>query len=477
MKQEVLRYENIHCSDYGKSCMNGVFFRAFEGEVCGVMVNNMREKEYFLQLLQGTMKATFGWTFFEENKVTSAKGQEFMLQQIAFVSKEQAIFRELSVAENIFVANGTVLWWQSVHDLCKDAKSLLDSLEVHISPDKKAYMLDVGEMKQVELLRSYVAKRKIVVISDIGIVMTEKQIEEFFQLVGQLKRRGMTFIYLSNGATRLFRYADEITVIKDGRTIGYMQREHYSRSTVYTQLYGEKKKSGRLENTWVEHIQEKKKVMECKAISLWNLPELNFSLCAGEIVNILDLVSSDCSKILEILQGESRIKSGQIYMNQREYSLGSIHKTIRNGVAFIEAKPLEQMVFMEMTVLDNLIFMLYYKKRGVFARKKKYKKVVENLLSGVFTEDELKSKVYAVSQECRLKLLYYRWILVRPKVLVCVRPFASVDFQMRQLTVDLIHEVSRTGIAVIIVTTQVSEAYTMKGHVITLNNDKVDQED
>lgn len=475
MKHEVLRYENIYCKEYGKYCMEGLFIRAFEGEVCGVMLSNMREKEYFLQLLQGTMKAISGMTYFEENKITSDKGQDYMKRHIAFIGKSLAIFRELSVAENIFVANGTVLWWNNVRKLCHDASLLLNSLGVNISPEKKAFVLDVGEMKQVELLRAYVAKRKIVVISDVSTMMTEMQLEQFWHLVFQLKKRGMTFIYLSNGSSRLFQCADDITIIKDGRTIGYMQREHYSRSEIYTQLFGETKKNGFLENTWSENATKKGFVFECKKESKRNLPPIHLSVCAGEILNILDLISPDCNNVVEILQGECKLDEELVSRNPKESSYESIYQSIRNGIAFIEARPIEQMVFMEMSVLDNLILMLSYKKNGVFTRKK-YKKAVEHLMEGIFTEEELRSKVYAVSQECRLRLLYYRWILVRPKVLVCVRPFSSVDFQMKQLTVDLIQKVSKAEIAVIIVTTQMVEAYTMKGKVMTLSNYKKEKE-
>ena len=93
-----------------------------------------------------------------------------------------------------------------------------------------------------------------------------------------------------------------------------------------------------------------------------------------------------------------------------------------------------------------------------------------HLMEGIFTEEELMKKTYTVSDECKLKLLYYRWIFVRPKVLVCIKPFSSVDFQMRQITINLLKEVLKSGIAVIIITNQIAEAYTMEGKNVTFHN-------
>jgi len=469
MKKELIRYENIHCSMDGQTYLNGLFFRAFEGEICCVIVNNTIEKKYFLQLLYGNLKPGYGWSYYKGEKIVSSRIQEQMLKQTAFIGRNKGIFSELSVAENIFVASGRVPFWKRVNPLCRHATKLLKDWDISIPLLTKAHMLDPGMQKQAELLRAYVSGCNLAVITDIEMIMTEEQLKNFFLLVTKLKDRGMTFLYIVNSSTKLYKYADEITIIKSGRTIGHMNREDFSKFQTYMELFEKTRKNTLKKNDLSQKQIDKRTVLEFRNVKLHDLPVLNLSLNAGEVLNILDLDSAECRNILPILQGECGFEAGKILLNGREYSFQSVHQSIKDGIAFIEARPMEEMLFADMTILDHMTFMIQQSKKKFFLRKK-YRKMTQNLLEGIFSEEELMKKAYTVSDECKLKLLYYRWIFVRPQVLVCIKPFSSVDFQMRQITINLLKEVLKTGISVIIITNQITEAYTMEGKNITFHN-------
>lgn len=469
MKKELLRYENIHCSMDGQICFNGLFFRAFEGQICCVIVNNAIEKKHFLQLLYGALKPDYGWTYYKGKKIGSFKTREQMLKQIAFIGRNKGIFSALSVAENIFVASGRVPFWKRVNPLCRHAPSLLEELDITIPLLDKAHMLDQGMQKQAELLRAFFSGCHLAVITDVEIIMTEDQLKNFFHLVTKLKARGMSFLYVVNSSTKLYEYADEITIIKKGRTIGHMYRDELSKFQTYMELFEKSPPNTLGRNDRSQKRIDKKRVLEFRDVKLPELPVLNLSLNAGEVLNILDLDSTECRNILPILQGEWGFEAGRILLSGKEYSFQSVHQSIRDGIAFIEARPVEEMLFADMTVLDHMTFMIQRNKKKYVLRKK-YRKMTQNLLEGIFSEDELMQKIHMTSDECKLKLLYYRWMFVRPLVLVCIKPFSSVDFQMRQITINLLKEVLNAGIAVIIITNQRAEAYTMEGKNITFHN-------
>ncbi len=472
MKHELIRYENIHCSIEGQTCFNGLYFRAFMGEICCVMVNNGIEKEYFLQLLHGSLKPVYGWTYYKGKKIASPRIQVQMQKQIAFIGRNKGVFSALSVAENIFVANGRVSFWKPVDTLCRQAPGLFNDLEIYIPLLDHAHLLDPGMQKQAELIRAYVSGCHLAVITDIEMMMTEEQLEHFFILVKKLKVRGMTFLYIVNSSTKLYEHADEITIIKNGRTIGHVNQEDFSKFQTYMELFEKTRKSMVKKNNLSQKYMDKKTVLEFRDVKLPDLPVLNLSLSAGDVLNILDLDSTECRNILPILQGECGFESGKILLDGNEYSFQSIHQSIRDGIAFIEARPMEEMLFADMTVLDHMTFMIQHNKKKYLLRKK-YRKMTMHLMEGIFSEEELMKKTYMVNEECKLKLLYYRWIFVRPKVLVCIKPFSSVDFQMRQITINLLKEALKSGIAVIIITNQIAEAYTMEGKNITFHNGTV----
>lgn len=472
MKKELLRYQNIHCAMDGQTCFNGLFFQAFKGQICCVIVNNTIEKNNFLQLLQGNLNPDYGWTYYMGKIVASFKTREQMQKQIAFIGRNKGIFSALSVAENIFVASGRIPFWKRVNPLCRPAPGLFDELDITIPLLGKAHMLDYGMQKQAELLRAFFSGCQLAVITDIEIIMTEDQLKNFFNLVTRLKTRGMSVIYVVNSSTKLYEYADEISFIKNGRAIGHMYREEFGKFQTYRKLFEKSQKNILGNNDLLQKKINKKTVLEFRDVKLPNLPVLNLTLKAGEVLNILDLDSTECRNILPILQGEWGFEAGSILLNGKEYFFRSVHQSIRDGIAFIEARPVEEMLFADMTVLDHMTFMIQRNKKKHFLRKK-YRKMTRNLLEGIFSEEELMKKTHMLSDECKLKLLYYRWILVHPQVLVCIKPFSSVDFQMRQVAINLLKEVLKSGIAVIIITNQSAEAYTIKGKNITFHSDTI----
>ncbi len=477
MKNEILRFENVHCMMERRQCINGLFLDLFDAEICGIMVDNIREREYILQLLRGELSPYYGWMYYDGNKVTSKRALDLMASKIAFINASEAIYGHLSVEENIYVARRNVEWYEPVNRLCRDAQEKLDDLSLSLKCDKKGYLLGAGEAKQVELLRAFESGCRIAVISEIEQVVTDVQLESFFELVETLRGRGMSFLYFSTSTSRLFRYADRITVVKKGRTVGFVDRENFARSSLYMRLYG--KKAGISEDASLRSLTpaaDGHDVLRFVRMKINGLPPIDLSLKAGELLNVFDADYANFHNLVEVLEGEHLPETGHFLLKGVRYSSRNMEHAIRQGIGFIEGKSMERMLFMDLSVLDNLVIMLCCKKHKIFSRKK-YRRLVLNFYGDVFTKEELDHKVYEVSDECKLKLIYYKWILVKPTVLVCVRPFASVDYHMRQLTADLLRKAAEEGIAVIIFANQFDESHTMKGKCLTIRNSEISIED
>lgn len=444
MKQELLRYENIYCSEGNQTLLKGLCLRAFQGQICFAIIPNLIEKQNFLSLLEGTLKPDSGWIYWNGNKLNSRRSQDQIRKQTSFIGRNRGVFSQLSVGENIFVANSRAIWWNRASLLCRKAPDLLKELKLTLPMSAKAHTLDFGRQKQIELLRAYVSGRKLAVITDLEMFLSEEEMRDFFDLTVKLKMKGMTFLYVSGSDTDLWNLADEVTIIKKGRSISRIIPSH--------------------------NISPLNQPTTSAGISAKKQPSspyvsLDQYIKGGELVNILDTNSAECSHAISILENCRFLTSKAIISYQYE----TCFRSILNEIVFIEARSLNEMVFTDMTIMDNLIFMLMQKKSGI-SFKKSYRKLVQNMTQGIFTEKELSLRADKASDECKLKLIYYRWIFLRPKVMVCIKPFSSMDYQLRSLTISLLNEALNTGIAVILITNHITEAYTMKGKHLSVEN-------
>ena len=447
MKQEVLRYENIYCYEGNQTLLKGLCLRAFQGQICCAIIPNLIEKQNFLSLLEGTLKPDSGWIYWNGEKLNSFRSQDQIRKQTAFIGRNRGIFSQLSVEENIFVANSRVFWWNRAAALCRKAPDLFEELDLSLPVTPKAHTLDYGRQKQIELLRAYVSGRKLAVITDLEMYLSEEEMKDFFDLSAKLKMKGMTFLYISGSDFSLWKHADEITIIKKGRSISRVNPSHF------------------IQSSNVQIITEDHDIRDLKLNPVISLTRY---IKGGELLNILDVNSAECSHAISILEDCRSITAKAIISNRYD----TIFRSVLNEIVFIEARSLDEMIFTDMTIMDNFIFMLMQKKAGV-QFKKSYRKLVKNMTEGIFTEKELSTKADKVSDECKLKLIYYRWIFLRPKVMVCIKPFSSIDFQLRSLTISLLEESLRSGIAVILITNHMTEAYTMKGKHLTVENGRL----
>ncbi|WP_349673865.1 ATP-binding cassette domain-containing protein [Lacrimispora sp.] len=444
MKQEVLRYENIYCSEGNQTLLKGVCLRAFRGQICCAIIPNLIEKQNFLRLLNGSLKPDSGWIYWNGEKINSYRSQDQIQKQTAFIGKNRGIFSQLSVEENIFVANSKVFWWNRAASLCRMAPDLLKELDLSLPMSSKAHTLDYGKQKQIELLRAYISGRKLSVITDLEMFLSEDEMNGFFELSARLKEKGMTFLYVSGSDSDLWKHADEITIIKNGRSLSRFTPHHFIQSVSDQTI------------TDTEDLQD---------LKLNPVISLTRYIKGGELLNILDTNSAECSHAISMLEGCRSITGKAMISNRSD----TVFRSVLNEIVFIEARSLDEMIFTDMTIMDNFIFMFMQKKSGI-QLKKSYQKLVKNMTEGIFTEKELGEKADKVSDECKLKLIYYRWIFLRPKILVCIKPFSSIDFQLRSLTINLLDEALKSGIAVILITNHITEAYTMKGkHLTALN--------
>lgn len=444
MKQEVLRYENIYCSEGNQILLKGVCLRAFQGQIYCAIIPNLIEKQNFLRLLNGSLKPDSGWIYWNGEKINSYRSQDQIQKQTAFIGKNRGIFSQLSVEENIFVANSKVFWWNRAASLCRLAPDLLKELDLSLPMSSKAHTLDYGKQKQIELLRAYISGRKLAVITDLEMFLSEDEMSGFFELSAKLKEKGMTFLYVSGSDFDLWKHADEITIIKNGRSLSRFTPHHFNQSV---------------------NAQTISDTQDLQDLQLNPVISLTRYIKRGELLNILDKNSAECSHAISMLEGCRSITGKAIISNRSD----KIFRSVLNEIVFIESRSLDEMIFTDMTIMDNFIFMFMQKKAGI-QLKKSYWKLVKNMTEGVFTEKELGEKAENVSDECKLKLIYYRWIFLRPKVLVCIKPFSSIDFQLRSLTINLLNEALKSGIAVILITNHMTEAYTMKGKHLTVEN-------
>lgn len=191
-----------------------------------------------------------------------------------------------------------------------------------------------------------------------------------------------------------------------------------------------------------------------------------FQICKGEIVGLVDNTSYKSESILSLLKGE--ISGTVMRLNQKEYTPVSYYDALHKGIAFVEEGflPQENMFVESMTVLDNLVLTMSEKKLGFSV--KRYRTILADQCKEFFGKEIGKKWVSELDLVERQRLVYFRWLLYFPTILVCVHPFLGSNLQMRRTTEEMIRMCADKGIAILIISNGMSEIYNFCDRVIVL---------
>lgn len=470
MKEEILRIDNGFKEYNGKEYLKGFNLQIFKGEITGLIINNVKEKEAVIDVLSGKTNLDYGWLYFEEQWCQVFSDVSTLKDQIFFIDGKSKLVDKSTVEDNIFSFQKNIKWYSLKKNYTEYAKDLLDTYQLNISLNKRVGNLTMLQRKKLELLKAYYRGYQLITLVGIGALLSDSDIIDFFLLVDRIRKKGVAFLLMENNENILFQYAYEITILKRGRTIAQMKKRDFSRRDLYGILLGNSLKRDFYSKDEFQQIKDEKKVLlDFQNVSTYVCSNINFQIHSGELVNLLDLDSTSFSGIIEAMEGECPILNGSISFGEKVFQPKGIWDAVEKGMCFIGENPMETMLFFDLTVLENIFLALSKKVFGLMFRKKYQLGVIEELKT-VFTLEELETPVGKVDPVVMQKLIYYRWLLFNPKLLVCLRPFSAVDFHMRQVTEQLIGKALERKIAVLIVTSNMDEACFMGERVIVIKD-------
>jgi len=202
------------------------------------------------------------------------------------------------------------------------------------------------------------------------------------------------------------------------------------------------------------------------------LKNINFSIRRGEILKILYTDNTSADNLIGILKGVSHPTEGRIIVNKQPYTVSSISEAQTKGVCFVEENPIETMLFKKLTVMYNLCMPLANKIDWFWLRRK-YCKSVKLALQDLIHPTDFEKKISELPSSIQQKIVYCKWLLFSPKVLICIKPFLISDIQVNRVTEQMINLLADKGIAVLIVTSNWPSLNSLKGKTYYLENGKL----
>ena len=459
MKEALLIIENGMLRKDEQEIFRHFNLTIHQSEMLGMLFGHILEQKTFLRLLKGQDRFDSGRIFFNHEKV-GLKTAGIFQRHVTVIDRNSKLIDSLSIAANVFLfAPGTGKYSVNEKRFFVQMRKLAKTFEVVLPLEQPVTSLTTAERIKIELLKAHAEGKKLVVLEGvIGNLLTDDA-QDVYLLISKLKQTGMTFLILESVEDLALDQLDRLAVVRNGKVQWIFAAGEISRQQIYAALLGETRIRTPPErvNMKFPAAEERRSALEFRGVCTEVLHDIHFSVNRGDIFRVCFWDEPSFNHFVDILKGNRKPSSGEILVADRPYAIQHSHRSVDRGLCFVEESPYETMMIHGMTVLDHICLPLSKKVSGIWSRRRfihHLRKQINDLLGGDFA-GVFPHKLSSVQQ---LRIAYLKWLIYAPSVVICVKPFAELNFHLRRATEEMMNMLSGRGIAVVILTMNLAES-------------------
>jgi ABC-type sugar transport system ATPase subunit len=478
----LIAIENVTKRFPGVVALNDVTFDVRPGELHAIVGENGAGKSTLMKILAGVIPDFEGRLLLRGEPVRFRDTRDAEAAGIGIIHQELNLVEGLSAAANVFLGREkrTALGLLDDRAMEQAAGELLRELECTVSPRQPVRELRVGDQQLVEIAKALSLETDILIMDEPTSALTETEVARLNRVIARLRQRGVTILYITHKMDEVFRLADRVTVLRDGRWIRTLNRTETTPRQVTHLMVGREIEAVHLG----EARQPGDVVLEVEGLSLpwtgharaWRLKDVSFRLRCGEILGVAGLMGAGRTELLECLFGASpEPPRGRIILDGHLVRFRHPSEARRAGVALLTEDRKRLGLFADMTVGENITLcnLAEAAPAGLLRRRRE-----EDMAKGVIRQLNVKtagvgSAITSLSGGNQQKAIIGRWLLTRPKVLLLDDPTRGVDVGAKAELYRLMDKLCRDGLGIIVTSSELPELLTVCDRILVLREGRL----
>ena len=471
---ELLRTERLTKSFPGVLAVDKVDFDVRAGEIHALVGENGAGKSTLIKVLGGVYLPDGGRILMDGREVVFASTHQSLENRISVIYQEFNLVPDLSVAENIFIgrepktAMGTLIDFRRLN---ARASEILATLDMPLNVKSFVADISVAERQMVEIAKALSHESRLIIMDEPTATLTEKEVRKIFEIVKNLRARGVSIIYISHRLEEAFELADRITVMRDGRKVGTKLIADTNKNDIIEMMVGKVvmdyfAQAGSRTGT-------REPLLEVRNYSVADAVEdISFTLYKGEILALAGILGSGVHRMLQSLFGVIPKKGGQIFFQGREVSIDRPRDAIRLGIGYVTEDRKNSGLLPAMSVLHNLTIIIIRALsflRGLFIKDREETRRFE----AIRTTLDIKmagprQKIIYLSGGNQQKVLIGRTLLTDCKALILLEPTRGIDVGAKAEIHKMLRALADKGLSVILTSSELPELVNLPDRCIVL---------
>lgn len=486
MSEYILEMCNISKTFPGVKALDHVNFQVREGEIHGLCGENGAGKSTLMKILSGV----YPYGSYDGDVVMNGEVHRFNNIKssenagIAIIYQEFTLVKEMEVAENIFLGQ------EPTHAVVIDrlrmystAQRLLKDVGLDISVHEKAKNLGIGQQQLVEIAKALSKDAKVLILDEPTAALTNNEIDILMSILKKLKDRGITCIYISHKLSEVLKICDRVTVLRDGKSIATHSAGGLNEDRIIKMMVGREMK----DRFPKENFTPGDVVFEVKNFSVYDtennmrpiIKNAGFKVKKGEVLGISGLMGSGRTEMVMSILGAVKWKrEGTLFLNGREVKINSAAEAIKLGIGYVSEDRKRYGLILSQSVKKNMSLAALDKfiKALIIDSNREIQGCNEMVKSLNLKVPSLETRVSNLSGGNQQKVVLAKWLLSDAKVLFLDEPTRGIDVGAKYEIYCIINELIRAGVAVVVISSELSEILGMCDRILVMNQGAINGE-
>jgi rhamnose transport system ATP-binding protein len=467
--QPLLELRQVSKSFALTAALSDISWQVNSGEIHAVVGENGAGKSTLIKIITGVYQPDGGEIRVGGKSVVIANTQAAQQLGIAAIFQEPMVFPDLDVAENIFVSHrqlGAVMNWGKLH---ADADQLVDRLGVTLDVRRAASGLTLAEQQTVEIARALSLDVKVLIMDEPTASLSAHEVDRLMAIVAALKARGVAVIYISHRLDEVFRIADRVTVLRDGKQISTNPVSMVTQVSMIGDMVGRAIDQFALKTKANQHGG---KLLAVRGLGREGIfDNVSFDLHRGEVLCFAGLIGSKRTDVGLALFGIEPAQSGSIEVDGRPCTIATPRQAMAQGIAYVSEDRRRLGLAMTMPLFANVSLpslKKFLNRFGIIDKQAEWEVAERYREQLSIRSPSVGVDVGKLSGGNQQKVMLAKWLETKPRILIFDEPTRGIDVGAKAEVHNIIRNLAVQGVAIIVISSDLPEVLALADRILVM---------
>ena len=471
--------KNIVKSFGGAKALAGVSMSVSAEEVHCLAGENGSGKSTLIKIMSGVHAPDSGVITLAGKEFAHLSPRQAVNEGVQVIFQDFSLLPNLTVAENIALPTNILKSSKIIgkKETRRIAEEALGHIGVDIDINSPLVETSIASKQLIAIARATNLGVKMLFMDEPTTALTRKEVKKLFEVVDQLRKRGVAIVFVSHKIDEIQEICNTITVLRNGEVAAEGLMSKFKAKEIATAMTGSEIATSRIAPLLGK---DSRPLLELENVTSKNtFNDVSFSISEGEIIGLTGLLGSGRTELAEAIFGKYPVDAGCIKVDGKEVTLNSPEAALASGIGYVPPDRLTQGLFLEQSILRNIVAVGLDRQKSRLGAISKTK--LAKIGSSWISELRIKTKnpmnpVSSLSGGNQQRVVLAKWLSINPKVMILNGPTVGVDVGSKREILEIIRDRAQAGMAFLLVSDDIPELVQICHKVLVIRHGKISKE-